>query len=82
MNGDGPLPVELNILSVINRFGSDAVYGRPLWTHEIKNLISAEVIRDAYNAREESGDYADWCKKYPARARTLNDAMRENNVSN
>lgn len=79
MDGDEPPPIELNILSVINRFGVEAVYGRPLYTHEIKNLIAAEVIRDAYNDRRESKNMAAWSRKYPSRARQLSEAMKYGN---
>ena len=76
MDGDGPPPIELGILPVISRFGVEAVYGRPLYTHEIKNLIAAEVIRDAYNGREQSGDMADWARKNSHKAALLNEAMK------
>jgi len=75
-DADEPLPIELNILPAISRFGVEAVYGRPLYTHEIKNLIAAEITRDAYREREKSGNYADWSRKNPEKAAVLDEAMK------
>lgn len=73
---DAPECIEFRALGLLQGFGTDAVYGRPLSMDELQRLSIARSIRDAYRDRERSGNYAEWSNKYPKASRLLNRAMR------
>lgn len=58
----------------IDRFGAQAVFGRPLFLHEMKEIIIAENIEAAHKARTQSGDWAKWTSENPVLAELLNKA--------
>jgi len=51
-----------------------AVFGRPLFLHEMKEIIIAENIEVAYKTRAASGNWAEWSKKNPGMAEILSKA--------
>jgi hemoglobin-like flavoprotein len=83
--GDGH-STELDTLNHIDRFGAQAVMGRPLYAQEIHFMIVAENIANAYRSREvyrdSKGDpnWVEWTQKYEALANILIDAEKAVNV--
>ena len=61
-----PVPYEIELLSLIDRFGAHAVMGRTLSSGEIKRMLVTESIVNAYHGRKASGDkWAEWDAKNP-----------------
>ena len=60
LENDGRKPIELKTVEYVNKFGAESVYGRALFLHEIREMVIAENIADAYKARKASGDWAKW----------------------
>ena len=69
--GDGPIPREVKLLSQINRFGGQAIYGRAIGAGELKGMLLAEMVVNAYQAREKSGEWAKWAGENPDLNRLL-----------
>lgn len=70
------IPHELVDLPYIDRFGVEAVYGRKtLSAKEIRNMLIAENVVNAYNARRAAmGDnVAKWASENESAARLLSD---------
>lgn len=61
---------------MIEKFGAWAVYGRPLFAHEMKRITAAEAIVNAYRDRAKSENYAEWTERNPQLAALLTRAMR------
>lgn len=74
-DGRGPIPAELVALSYIDRFGAQAVLGRPLGYGEIQRMLTAENIVKWYNERQKSGNFAQWAADNPDKDRALMEAM-------
>lgn len=73
---------ELELLNAIKVFGVEAVTGRKvLSAREIRNMLTAETVVNAYrgreNYRDEDGkqDWPGWAKDHPAASRLLDRAM-------
>lgn len=67
-----PRPFELSLLGYIDHFGVEAVMGRPvLSAGEIRRMITAKNIYEAYQSRKASTDWAKWAHDYPDYARIL-----------
>ena len=67
-----PKPFELTLIGYIDRFGVEAVMGRPvLSAGELRRMYTVENIYNAYNARKASEDWAKWAAENPARAAML-----------
>ena len=76
-DGDGPEPRELDAMRAIRAFGAEAVWGRPLGVGEIRRMVVAENIVQAYRARAAHSDgWAAWASANPDANRLLNLAMR------
>ena len=75
--GDGPEPDELIAGRLVDRFGAAAVYGRPLGYGELKRMLTAENIVNAYRARDASANWAQWATENPELNRLLNEAMSD-----
>ena len=76
-------PDELRLLDYIDRFGVQAVMGRPtLGAGEIKGMIIADNVRQAYLSRDLYRDrdgnknWAEWAREYPQLSEIINEAMR------
>jgi len=67
---------ELLLLANINKYGVEAVMGRPLYHHEILAMNTAERIVRAYNGRFASGDWAKWAQENKGESALLNEAMQ------
>lgn len=65
------MPVELQTGQYITKFGAWAVMGRPLYLHEIKEIIIAENVENAYRSRRASGDWAKWTSENQTMAEIL-----------
>lgn len=66
-----PQPDELTILQYIDRFGVEAVMGRPILSAgEIYRMIFAENVVFAYRDRKASKNWAAWAESNPS-----NDAL-------
>lgn len=74
--GAGPKPSELVLAELVDRLGTQAVYGRALSYAEIKAQLLAERIVAAYQARADSDDWAAWARAHPDDHRLLVDAMK------
>jgi hypothetical protein len=62
---------ELDLLAAIDRFGGQAVMGRPLGAGEIKRMIVAEQVVEAYRGRERADNWAAWADANPYYAALL-----------
>ena len=76
-DGDGPEPRELDALRAIRAFGAEAVWGRPIGVGEIKRMVLADNIVQAYRGRLAHADgWAAWASENPEANSLLNLAMR------
>jgi hypothetical protein len=71
-----PAPGELVAISYIDRFGAQAVYGRPLGAGEMRRMSLVENIVNAYRARERSDNWAAWAKEHPRDSELLAQAAK------
>ena len=67
---------ELTLLRELNRWGVQAVMGRPLYHHELIKLRAAERVINAYSARANSKNWAEWAQQNKQESDYLNYAMR------
>ena len=58
----GPAPGMLKLAHAVEVYGAQAVFGRTLEAREIAEMNVARSIRDAYNHRKASKD---WAKNNP-----------------
>lgn len=72
----GPVSPEIRLIRSVDRFGAQAVFGRTLSAKEIKQMLIADAIVEAYHARARSKDWAAWETDNPERATLLNAAMK------
>lgn len=68
----GPPTREILLLEYIDRFGAQAVLGRPLYYREIRWLTVIENIITAYRLQNAATNYAQWARDNPKLAATLN----------
>ena len=72
----GQMPAEIRLLREVDRFGAQAVFGRTLGAKEIRRMMIAENIVNAYRARAASENWAAWETDNPQVAALLNAAMK------
>jgi hypothetical protein len=53
------------MLRYVDRFGAQAVFGRTPGAGELKSMIIAENIVNAYNSRANAGNWAEWAGENP-----------------
>ena len=70
------MPRELELMGYVTRFGAAAVFGRTPGAGELRRMIAAENVVNAYNARKASENWAEWASAYPAANRLLIKAMQ------
>ena len=82
LEGDGQKPGILSLLDYIDRFGVQAVMGRPtLGAGEMQAMMMADNVRRAYLSRSAYRDkdgaqnWAEWAEAYPELSKILNRAM-------
>jgi hypothetical protein len=74
----GQQPKELRELWLIERFGVEAIKNRSyLGAKEIKSMLLAENIYNAYNEREKSTNVAEWTQSNPDKADLVHAAYTE-----
>ena len=76
MNTDDPppRPFELSLIGYIDRFGVQAVMGRAeLSAGEIRRMIAAENVQNAYLSRKGAEDWTKWAKEHPQYAAILHE---------
>ena len=71
-----PRPIALEMAELIDRFGAQAVMGRPLYANELKDITYASMVCNAYISRERSKDWAKWSGENPELAEVLDNAMK------
>ena len=70
----GDFCAELDALWKIERFGLEAITGRKqFFFGELRRMIAAENIVNAYNSRAAAENWAEWTQKNPMLARILAD---------
>lgn len=70
-NGGGK-PNDLELLTLIDRFGVVGVLGRPVLTAlEIRKMLASENIVDWYNERRRASHWDVWTETNPAKAEWL-----------
>ena len=74
--GGHPAPPELRLLHEIDRFGAQAVFGRPLAAREMRQMMVAEGIVHAYHAHAAAENWAAWETANPELAALLNAALK------
>jgi hypothetical protein len=60
-----------------DRFGYDAVFGRHPSPGEMRRMIAAQNVVNAYHAKTGAENWAQWCKDNPEASEMLNRAMLE-----
>ena len=70
-DGGGPIPDELVLLWSIDRYGVEAVFGRPLSFQEVRSMTLADNVYSAYKERARAENWAEWAGTHPAKARLL-----------
>lgn len=63
--GDGHKPRELYLIQLVERFGADAILGRPLYAREIYRGTIAERVYTVKKANMNSDSWAEWAKNNP-----------------
>ncbi len=76
MAGDGEIPLELDMLNLIDRFGASAVLPSPTPLPLLKRLQAADAVRAAFIERAQSEMDAVWAQQHPGKAHLLNLALR------
>lgn len=71
----GPMPIEIQVGRLINRFGVESVLGRPLVRPELDNILAAEAMVRFYLSYKKYG--VDWTLAHPDEARLLFRIMKE-----
>ena len=71
----GPATKETRLLTYIDRFGAQAILGRPLSALEAQGLLTADAVLNAHSGRERAENWADWESKYPKQAELLAEAL-------
>ena len=69
--GDGHLPAEIELLSAVDRFGAQSVFGRAIGAGEIRRMNTSESIIRAVRDRERAENWAEWARANPGEARLL-----------
>ena len=81
----GPISFEIDLLNNIDRFGAQAVMGRPLYLQEMRGMRAAENVVRAYASRENYKDkdglpnWPEWMSKHPKLSCILNAAEEQAN---
>jgi len=75
--GRGPTPKILEAAYAVRQYGAAAVFGRVLTIEEMRKMILAERIVEAYQARAKSDNWAEWASQNQDAANLLNAAMIE-----
>jgi len=71
----GEMSPEIRLLGYIDRFGVEAVMGRPFLTaKEIRCLVHAENLVQGYRERERAKNAAEWVKNNPTMHKLLRQA--------
>lgn len=63
--GGGPVPAEIEARGLVDRFGTQAVYGRPMGVREMRRIMLAERI-ERLVARWNGPGAAEWFNTHPA----------------
>jgi hypothetical protein len=67
----GAIPDELVLARSIDRFGVQAVYGRVMSFQELRMIILAENVVNAYHERAKAENWAVWAESNPGKAEVL-----------
>ena len=70
------MPIAYSTLLNIDRFGAQAVFGRPLGVDEITSMRVVENIILSVKARERASDYAKWVTDNPEAQELISDARK------
>jgi len=73
---EGPLPVELEMAWMVERYGAPSVIGRVLGVGEMRKMALASRVYNAYQSRQSTKDWVEWAKQYPSESGLLNEVMR------
>lgn len=69
----GQLSNELKLLAVLDRFGSQAVFGsEPIPANILNKMLMAEGLFLSHKAREASSNWAEWAAENPKASEILN----------
>jgi len=73
--GSGPMPIEILAGRLIDRFGVESVFGRPLIQPERAGILAAEAVVRFYHSYKKYG--VDWTLSHPDEARLLFRLMKD-----
>jgi len=73
-DGEQRIPDEIILVRSVDKYGVQAVFGRPLSFHEIRMMSLADNVVNAHRERAKSGNWAEWAEANPNKARILADA--------
>ena len=71
------MPKEIELGRLIDRFGAEAVLGRPIGAKEARRIMAAEYVVKAYESMTRSSNYAAWVNDHPREAEMLAAAAGE-----
>ena len=74
----GGRSTEINLLNAIERFGVEAVMGRPvLYAKEIRRMVLAERVVRVIQTAAHAEDWAKWTREHPDDAELYNLLMKD-----
>lgn len=79
--GEGDKPDELQAFEAVEQFGAQAVFGRVMGAGEIRRMMVAHNVVQAYESRAQADNWSEWASQYPKAAELLNMAARLTDVS-
>jgi len=75
---DGQRCTELNLLHAIERFGVQAIMGRPmLYAKEIRSMLLAERVVNVIQAVNNSDDWPAFAREHPKDAALYTEIMKD-----
>lgn len=76
LEDDGPAPIELRTRNLVERYGAQAIYGRPLTVSEITRLDAVSSLTQVFYSWKRSDNWATWEKANPKEAELLQAVRR------
>lgn len=75
---EGRRSPEIEKLRRIERFGLEAITGRPVFLHrDYVRLVTVENIAAAYADRQRAENWAAWASEHPGMEKILNEAAKQ-----
>jgi len=74
------VPPDLEAAWLVERYGAQAVYGRPLTVREVRQMSAAENVHDSIKGLRAAKSWAKYSQSEPRKYRIASEALRLLNV--